>query len=107
MQFIIGTYPEYQNIIEGAISAQYSESTIEVIHKPHFINKKYSDVIPIEPTKDPIFPIKLFKQLEDDPMNNIIDTMSKVSPDDTFSVILTIKPIKSNSFNRRAKKRSE
>lgn len=106
MCYIIGIYPEYQNIIEGAISAQYSDSTIEITAKPNFLSLKHSDVIPMEPVKDPIFPIRTYKQLEDDPMNNVIDTMSKISSDDTFTIQITIKPI-GQWFNNKALKWSE
>jgi hypothetical protein len=46
----------------------------------------------LEPKRDPVYTIKTFKQMPDDPINNIIDTMSKVSVYDTVTCILSIKP---------------
>jgi hypothetical protein len=48
--------------------------------------------MPLEPEKDPVYTIKTFRQMPDDPMNNIIDTMSKISIYDTVTAILVIKP---------------
>lgn len=99
--FIIGVYPEYQSILEGAISAQYSEASIETIDRPNFFKKKYSDIIPLEPTKEWAYTIKIYKQMPDDPLNNIIDSIGKVSRSDTISIVIPIKP-EWKSFNKRA-----
>jgi len=106
VSFIIGVYPEYQDIIEGAIGAQYAESTIELMVKPNFTSREYSEVIVMEPVKDPIFPIRTFKTMVDDPMNNVIDTMSKISSEDTFTLQINIKPT-GEWFNNKALKWSE
>jgi hypothetical protein len=92
LSFVVATYPEYQEIVEGAIAAQYPESSIETTVRPEFFGKKYGDVVPLEPSRDPIYPIKTFKQIEDDPINNVIDTIAQFSNEDTLDVILTIKP---------------
>jgi hypothetical protein len=101
--FIIWIYPEYKNVIEWSISAQYSEATIETIVKPNFFSRKYNDIVPLEPVKDIVYPIRTFKQLEDDPINNIIDAMWKIPTEDNFTILVTIKP-ESDKFNERAKK---
>ncbi len=71
LYFIIGIYPEYQQIIEGAISAQFPNCSIEKINKPKFFKKKYHDIMPIEPKRDPILNIKTFKQQPDDPIYGV------------------------------------
>lgn len=104
--FIIGTYPEYQNIIESAISAQFANCSLERVKKPEPFQKKYYDIMTLEPEKDPVYTIKTFKQVPDDPMNNIIDTMSKISTYDTVSVILVIKP-EGSSYNAKRQKAAD
>jgi hypothetical protein len=47
-----------------------------------------------------LYTIKLYKNIPDDPINNIIDSMWKVGVEDTVSIILVAKPEKS-SFNVR------
>ena len=106
LSFMVATYPEYQEIVEGAIAAQYPESSIETTIRPKFFGKKYRDIVPLEPSKDPIYPIKTFKQIEDDPINNVIDTIAQFSNEDTLDIILTIKP-EWDDFNKRAQKRAE
>ena len=103
LDFIVGTYPEYQNILEGAISAQFSDCSIERRKKPNFFKKKYNEIIPIEPKKDPLYNIKTFKQQPDDPINNIVDSIGKISRYDTLSVIIPIKPL-GDQFNKKAQK---
>jgi hypothetical protein len=46
----------------------------------------------LEPKKDPIYTIKMFKLMPDDPINNLIDAMSKVQNTDTVTLLMPIKP---------------
>lgn len=103
LNFIVGTYPEYQQVLEGAISAQFPNCSIERMPKPKFFKKKYYDIIPIEPKKDSLLNIKTFKQQPDDPMNNIIDAIGKISRYDTLSIVIPIKPL-GDWFNKKSQK---
>lgn len=93
LSFIVWTYPEYQKIAEGAISAQYSDCSIEVVEQPKLFKKKYSDIMPLVPKKNSVYNIRLYKQMSDDPINNLIDAMAKVSRYDTVSIVVPIKPV--------------
>lgn len=106
LSFIVGIYPEYQKIIEGSISAQYSDCSIELVEAPQMFSKKYRDIMPLESKKDGVYNIKLFKQQPDDPVNNLIDAIGKISQYDTASIIMPIKPI-GNRFNKKAQKWAE
>ena len=97
---LVWTYPEYQNMVESAIASQYSAASIERVARPKFFKKKFSDVQVLETTKDPLYTIKLYKNIPDDPINNILDSMGKVSAEDTVSVVLVAKP-ESSAFNSR------
>ena len=104
LRFIISAYPEYKKIMESAIAAQYPDASIETMTKiPNYFGKRYHSITTMNTKKDPVFPIKTFKQMPDDPLNNIIDTMGKVSNEDTFSIVIPIKPI-GDTFNIKAKK---
>ena len=98
---LIGTYPEYQNMVESAIASQYSAASIERVAKPKFFQKKYSDVQVLETEKDPLYTIKLYKNIPDDPINNIIDSMGKVSAEDTVWIMFVVKPEKWDFNTRR------
>jgi hypothetical protein len=97
---LIGTYPEYQHMVESAIASQYASSSIERVSRPKFFTKKYQDVEVLEPEKDPLYTIKLYKNVPDDPINNILDSIGKVAPEDTVNIILVAKP-EAPGFNKR------
>jgi hypothetical protein len=102
LSFVIGTYPEYTDILAGAISAQYSTASIETVPKPRMFGKKYSEIVPMQPEKDSIYPIRIFKQSPDDPLNNVIDSLGQLPRHDTFSIVIPIKPV-GDEFNKKAK----
>lgn len=104
LNFLVSVYPEYRKIIESGIAAQFPDASIEFVwEKPNFFSKKYSDITVMSVRKNSVFPIKTYKQMPDDPLNNVIDTMGKMSPEDTFSVVISIKPVW-EKFNKNAKK---
>ena len=103
LNFIVWCFPEYQKIVEWAIWAQFSESSIEVIKKPKIFKKKHYKVMPLQSQKESIYTLKLYKKMTDDPINNIIDSMNNISKYDTATVIMTIKPL-SDKWNEKAKK---
>ena len=106
LYFIMGIYPEYQKIVEGSISAQYGDASIEMIEEPQLFAKKYRDIMPLIPKKPSVYNIKIFKQQPDDPTNNLIDAIGKISKYDTASIIIPIKPV-GDRFNRKSQKRPE
>jgi len=103
LNFIVATYPEYQKVLEGAISAQFPNCSIERTIRPNFFRRRYNEIIPIEPKKDSLYNIKTFKQQPDDPMNNIIDSIGKISRYDTLSIVIPIKPL-GDRFNKKSQK---
>ncbi len=107
LSFIVWTYPEYQRAVEANISAQYPDSVIETIEDFSMLwKKKFLDIIPLHPIKNPTFPIRTFKQLEDDPINNILDTISKMDWEDEVTILTTLRPDAKN-FNKNAKAMSD
>ncbi len=103
LSFLIWVYPEYKNIVEWAISAQYSDASMEIIENPQLFKGEYHEIIPMQPIKSAYYPIRIFKQLEDDPLNNIIDSIGKMPAEDTFSIVMTIRPER-GTFNKNAQK---
>jgi len=100
--FLVWVYPEYQKIVEWAIASQYSNCSIETVKKPNIYRKKYKYVMPMSTEKEAAYTIKMYKTMPDDPINNLIDAISKISLEDTFSIVMPIKPA-SKKFNKRAK----
>lgn len=106
LYFIIGIYPEYERIVEGSIAAQYTDCSIEKIDKPKIFAKKYRNIMPLAPKKNQVYTIKTFQQQADDPINNVIDAIAKISRYDTATIIMPTKPV-GDRFNRKTQKRSE
>lgn len=102
--FIVATYPEYESIVHSAIWSQYADASIEVIDKPNMSSKKYTERMPLESQKDSIYTIRMYKQANDDQMNNIIDAISSVSKYDTVSIVMNISPLW-EEWNDKAKKK--
>ena len=106
LQCIVAMYPEYKEVVESAIAAQFADASIEMLsQKPQYFLKKHSYAMPVTTLKNAVFPIKTFKQMPDDPINDIVDTMGKMSPEDTFTIVMPVKPI-GDSFNKKAKNRA-
>ena len=103
LNFIVWCFPEYQKILEWAIWAQFSDSSLEVINRPNIFKKKYHKVMPLQSEKNSIYSIRLYKRMTDDPINNIIDSMNNIAKSDTATVIMTIKPLP-DKWNEKAKK---
>ncbi len=103
INFIIWCFPEYKKIVEWSIGSQYPSSSIEVIKNPEIFKKKHYRVMPLQSERDSIYTLKLFKKMNDDPINNLVDGLSNISKYDTATVMMTIKPIW-DKRNEKAKK---
>ncbi len=94
--FIAGTYPEYESVLHSAIGSQYSDASIENVPRPNYFSRKYHEIIPLESEKDSVYTIKMYKNTTDDQINNIVDSISWVSKEDTVSIVMTISPLGEN-----------
>jgi hypothetical protein len=45
------------------------------------------------PKRDNVYNIKTYKNQPDDPMNNIIDSIGKISKYDTLTIVMPLKPV--------------
>jgi len=100
---IVAVYPEYQKIVESSISSQYPACSIETIKKPKIFAKKYSYIMPMQTKKDSVYTIKMYKQSPDDQINNLINAVAKVPGQDTFTIMMSMKPMW-EKWNKNAKK---
>ncbi len=103
MNFIVWCFPEYARIVEWSIWSQLSSSSVEIIKRPKIFSKKYYKVMPLQSEKESIYTLKMYKKMNDDPVNNIIDAFSNISKYDTATMIMTIKPLW-EKWNNNAKK---
>lgn len=105
--FFIVTYQNYVNLVSQHITSIYNDAEIEVIDKSSYINfdqPGYSmRAASLGKEHDDVFPIKSFKYLEDDPINNFTNVFGGLRKDDKAVYQVVIKPVNSK-WNQKALK---
>jgi hypothetical protein len=105
VDFYVVTPPYYQNIIEKQITSYYQDADISVETKPYehklkdakvkgfyaYLKNKYW------------FPIKTYKVIENDPLNDLTNIFSNMNSDETAVIQMVIRP-KNDSWTKKATK---
>ena len=106
--FFITTYSNYVNLVTQHLTSVYNNAEI-IVHKniKDFVNLKekwyYLRAASLGKEKDDYFPIKTYKYLEDDPINNFTNVFGWLNKDDKAVFQMVIKP-EPSSYNEKAKK---
>lgn len=104
--FFIVTYKNYVNLISQHLTSIYTDAEIVIVDKKDYINitpKWYSmRWASLWKENDDVYPIKTFKYLEDDPINNFTNVFWWLGKDDKAVYQFVIKP--NFKFNKKAKK---
>jgi len=104
--FFITTYSNYVNLIMQHLTSVYNNAEI-IVYKN---SKDYIDLkekwynlraASLWKEKDDFFPIKTYKYLEDDPINNFTNVFGWLNKDDKAVFQMVIKPL-SSSYNDKA-----
>lgn len=107
VNFFITTYQSYVSLISQNITSIYSDAEIIVIEPKDYIKLDQAGyhmrVASLGKEHDDVFPIKGYKYLEDDPLNNFTNVFWWLNKDDKAIFQIVIKPLWS-SWNRKAKK---
>lgn len=102
--FYIVTYPYYQGLLEKQVTSYYTDADIK-IREPYVINppgnklRCYYAFL----TQPSWFPIKTYKKIENDPLNNLTNVLSKVEEDDRAVFQFVINP-RSDRWRKKAEK---
>ncbi|NCP67394.1 type IV secretion system DNA-binding domain-containing protein [bacterium] len=105
MSFVIVVDKYYQAIVEKQITSFYESAEIEPIKEEkrfkikepgYFANGYY-----MHTGEDFWYPIETYKQIEEDPLNNMANSFAKLDKEDKGVIQLVIKPI-SNSWRKEA-----
>ena len=88
--------PKYlKQYIVQQIQAQYSDAHIEEVEDYNIFSPQgFIDGVYLKFTKSSLFPIKTYKNLQADPLNAVINTLSKMEDDDGAAIQFTIRPTK-------------
>jgi len=107
LSFYVITYDGYANVVTQHITSIYNDAEVRVIDK-----NEYTEIKPrgytiraasLGKQHQDVFPIRSFKYLEDDPLNNFTNVFSSLDKDDKAVYQIIVKPIGSR-WNKRAKK---
>jgi len=106
--FFIVTYKNYVNLISQHLTSMYNNAEILVVDpKKDYVNLKKPwyklRAASLWKEHDDVFPIKTYKYLEDDALNNFINVFGGLNKDDSAVYQVVIKP-EWSSWNKKAKK---
>ncbi len=103
------TYKAYRNLVRQHITSIYNDAEIIEIEKKDYINLKpkwYTmRAASLSKDKDDVYPIRTYKYLEDDPLNNFTNVFSSLDKTDKAVFQITISPA-SDKWNKKAIKAS-
>lgn len=107
VEFYVTTPRYYQDILEKQITAYYPDAELD-------ITQKYEEILPDQKVKgfyayqdQPYyFPVKTFKVLENDPLNDMTNIFSKLAEDETAVIQMVISP-RTDDWNKKAEEYGE
>lgn len=109
--FYIVTYKNFVNLVSQHITSNYNDAEILMVEpdKWWYVNLKekwyHLKAASLWKKKDDVYPIKIYKYLEDDPINNFTNVFWWLAKDDKAVFQMVIKPVSSRK-NKKALKAS-
>ncbi len=101
ISFYIVAPAESGRYIEQQVQAHYPEAVMEEVEDYNIFNPSGEAVAGYLKTKrEFVFPIKTYDKMDDDPMNSIINVISKLSQDEGVAIQYTVRSAK-GSWHRR------
>ncbi|MFH1534132.1 MAG: type IV secretion system DNA-binding domain-containing protein [Nitrospirota bacterium] len=107
VDFYISTPKYYKGIIEKGITSYYPDADIEALeeYEPMLKDSKMKGYYAYTQKKY-WFPVKTFKVVENDPLNNLTNIFSKLESDETAVIQIVIRP-KSDKWSKKAEEMGE
>lgn len=103
--FYIVTNKKFYSIIEKQITSFYPEAEVSPEETPDICPEGYKLVgYNMMLDKEFMYPLRFYDQMQDDPLNGIVNVLSKLDEEDRAAIQLVIEPAYSNKWNRKAKK---
>ncbi len=102
LYFYVVTYPYFRTLVEKQITSYYPDADITYV-KPYELGKKGDSVkaFYLYEKRDYWFPVKTYKTIENDPLNDITNVFSKLDDADFASIQIVINSI-GKGWNKRA-----
>lgn len=104
LAFYVVTQPKFVSIIEKQITAYYPDAEVQLRKTPDIWPKGYKLVgYNMMLQKKFMYPIRSYEQMQDDPLNDLANVLSKLHPEDTACIQLVFKPSFSNKWGKKAR----
>ncbi len=108
LSFYVVTFDEYINLVTQHITSIYNDAEVKVLDKEtEYIKLKPQGftlrAASLKKRNQDVFPIKTFKYLEDDPLNNFTNVFSSLWKEDKAMYQIVVKPLWP-SWNKKSKK---
>jgi hypothetical protein len=102
LSFYVVVQDKYKNIIEKQITTFYNDADIKVSTAPYelFMKGKKIKSYFMFTKKDYWFPVNTFKNMEQDPLNDITNVFSKLGPNEKAAIQIIANPVASNKWNK-------
>lgn len=100
--FYIVMNKSYEKIIEKQVTTFYSDADIKISNKPYNLFEKGKSVKSycMYTSKDYWYPINTYKNLEQDPLNDIANVFSKLLPTEKAAIQIIVNPTKDSKWNK-------
>src|SRR3989344_5410994 len=101
LMFYVLTQPNLASIVEKQITAFYSDAEV-VLQKTPDIWPKGAKLVAyyMGTRKKFMFPIRYYEHMQDDPLNDVANVLSKMSPEDTAAIQVVITPTFSDAWSK-------
>jgi len=106
LNFYIVLNKYYQNIVEKQVTTFYKDADIKIEKKPYDLFEKHKSIKAYYMyTRKPYwFPINSYKALEQDPLNELANVLSRLGPTEKAGIQMIINPVKNNKWSRTTEK---
>ncbi|MBN2306867.1 type IV secretory system conjugative DNA transfer family protein [Candidatus Peregrinibacteria bacterium] len=101
LSFYVAIHKKYQHIVEKQVTTFYNDADIKVLEKPYelFAKGKKAKSYFMYTKKDYWFPINIFKNMEQDPLNDITNVFSKLAPEEKAAIQIIANPVASSKWH--------
>ncbi len=105
LTFYVITQPSLVSIVEKQITSFYSDAEVALQKTPE-IWPKGSKLVAynMRTRKKFTFPIRFYDEMQDDPLNDIANVLSKLEPDEEACIQLIITPVFSDNWSKKVKR---
>ena len=106
LSFYVVINPYYRNILEKQITTFYKDAEIKELEKPlEFYDKTKQTRGYYMYTKKPFwYPIKNYKAMEQDPLNDVANVLSKLNDGETAAIQVIINPVANEKWRKKTER---